>query len=161
MNIWHLRNAALVLALGVGSTALVRGQQPAPAPSDPNVQSTPAIAYSQMQAPVPEPAAQGTAEPIPPTQQPQTQTEDRSAPGRPGQGPPTQSATAQPRSAGAIRGNIVKTAAGYVLNTASGLSYTLDDQKRASKFEGMQVTVTGDVDPEARKIRITNIEPAS
>ena len=120
--------------------------------------TTPAIAYSEMQSPVPTPAGQAAADPIPPTQQ--QQPEDRPAPGRPGQRP-TDSASTQPQqdAARSLSGTIVKNGDQYVLTTPDNVSFQLDDQERARNYQGKQVKVTGTVDATARKIHVQKIEP--
>jgi hypothetical protein len=48
----------------------------------------------------------------------------------------------------------------YVLHTG-GADYQLDDQTQASKFDGKDVKVTGEVDQASNTIRVQSIEPAS
>ena len=57
-------------------------------------------------------------------------------------------------------GSIVKNGDKYMLHTG-GTDYPLDDQAQASKFEGKDVKVTGQVDWESDTIRVQSIEPAS
>jgi flagellar basal body-associated protein FliL len=64
------------------------------------------------------------------------------------------SAQAQP-----FTGTVVKEGDKYVLQS-SGLSYQLDDQDKAKKFEGQQVKVNGDLDKSTRTIRISDIAAA-
>jgi histidinol phosphatase-like PHP family hydrolase len=47
----------------------------------------------------------------------------------------------------------------YVLQS-SGMSYQLDDQEKAKKFEGQQVKVNGDLDKSTKTIRVSDIAPA-
>jgi uncharacterized protein YdeI (BOF family) len=129
------------------------------APGDDSA-STPAIAYSEMQTPVPEPAGQAAPDPIPPTQQ--QQPEDRPAPGRPGQGERENTAgTAQPQqnAARTLTGTIIKNGDQYVLTTEGNINFQLDDQERASRYRDKQVKVTGTVDATTRKVHVQNIEP--
>ena len=121
--------------------------------------TTPAILYSEMQAPVPEPAGQIPSEPIPPSQQ--QQPEDRPAPGRPHSQPGTESAPNNPQedNASSLTGTILKDGDQFVLSTQGNVNFQLDDQERASKFAGVRVKVTGGVDPSKRKIRVEKIEP--
>jgi len=44
----------------------------------------------------------------------------------------------------------------YILQS-SGMSYQLDDQDKAKKFEGQQVTVNGDPDKATKTIRVSDI----
>jgi hypothetical protein len=57
-------------------------------------------------------------------------------------------------------GSIVKNGDKYMLHTG-GADYQLDDQAQASKFEGKDVKVTGQVDRSSDTIRVQSIEPAS
>ncbi|MFY9559306.1 MAG: DUF5818 domain-containing protein [Terriglobales bacterium] len=57
-------------------------------------------------------------------------------------------------------GSIVKTGGKLVLHTG-GTDYQLDDQTQASKFEGKDVKVTGQLDQSSNTIRIQSIEPSS
>lgn len=59
-------------------------------------------------------------------------------------------------------GTIAKSGDEFILkDDASKLSYQLDDQQSASKFEGKQVKVTGTLDASNNTIHVQNIEPAS
>ncbi|HET7441525.1 MAG TPA: DUF5818 domain-containing protein [Terriglobales bacterium] len=126
-------------------------------PSD-DSPSTPAIAYSEMQSPVPTPAGQAAPDPIPPTQQ--QQPEDRPAPGRPAK-PDSQAASTQPQqdAARSFTGTIVKNGDAFVLTTQDNVNFQLDDQERARNYQGKQVKVTGTVDATALKIHVQKIEP--
>jgi hypothetical protein len=142
--------------------SLTLGQQNTPNQNPPSADSsaTPAIAYSEMQAPVPEPAGQTASQPIPPTQQ--QQPEDRPAPGRPPQSKPgaeSSGTVPQPDAVRSWTGTIAKNGGQFVLTTQDNLSFQLDDQERARKFEGTQVKVTGTVDSTSRKIHVEKIEP--
>lgn len=68
----------------------------------------------------------------------------------------SQSSSAQ---ANAFTGTVVKEGDKYVLQS-SGLSYQLDDQAKAKKFEGQQVKVNGDLDKSTKTIRVSDIAPA-
>ena len=57
-------------------------------------------------------------------------------------------------------GNIVKNGDKYMLHTG-GADYQLDDQAQASKFDGKDVKVTGQVDRSSDTIRVQSIEPES
>lgn len=57
-------------------------------------------------------------------------------------------------------GSIVKNGDKYMLHTG-GADYQLDDQAQASKFEGKDVKVTGQVDRSSDTIRVQSIELAS
>lgn len=53
----------------------------------------------------------------------------------------------------------MKEADKYVLQS-SGISYQLDDQEKAKKFEGQQVKVNGELDKSTGTIRVSDIAPA-
>jgi flagellar basal body-associated protein FliL len=57
-----------------------------------------------------------------------------------------------------ITGTVVKEGDKYVLQS-SGMSYQLDDQDKAKKFEGQQVKVNGDLDKSTKTIRVSDIAP--
>ena len=57
-------------------------------------------------------------------------------------------------------GMIVKSGEKYVLTT-SDISYELDDQERASQFEGKQVQVTGTLDRSSNMIQVRDIKAAT
>ena len=149
-----------VLGVLVASVGLAQQSAPAQSPSPADTSATPAIAYSEMQVPVPEPAGPAASEPIPPTQQ--QQPEDRPAPGRPPQsksGAEPAPQTAQRDSASSFTGTIVQSGDQFVLSTQDNVNFQLDDQERAKKFAGTRVKVTGTVDSTQHKIRVEKIEP--
>jgi hypothetical protein len=57
-------------------------------------------------------------------------------------------------------GSIVKNGDKFMLHTSSA-DYQLDDQNQASKFEGKDVQVTGEVDQWTSTIRVQSIVPRS
>ena len=57
-------------------------------------------------------------------------------------------------------GSIVKSGDKFMLHTG-GTDYQLDDQAQASKFDGQDVKVTGQVDQASNTIRVQSIVPAS
>jgi Protein of unknown function (DUF5818) len=58
-------------------------------------------------------------------------------------------------------GMIVKSGEKYVLTTSDNVSYELDDQERASQFEGKQVQVTGNLDKSSNMIQVGDIKAAT
>jgi hypothetical protein len=48
-----------------------------------------------------------------------------------------------------------------VLTTSDNVSYELDDQERASQFEGKQVQVTGTLDRSSNMIQVRDIKAAT
>jgi uncharacterized protein YdeI (BOF family) len=106
------------------------------------------------------PAAFGQGTPSQ-SQDPSAQTP--SAP-QPGQNPSTDNAPSSASSPDnemhSFVGSIVKNGDKYMLHTG-GADYQLDDQAQASKFEGKDVKVTGQVDRSSDTIRVQSIELAS
>jgi len=148
--------ALLTLVLAIAS--LVLAQQPAPNPGPgPTVDSSakPAIAYSEMQKPVPEPVPQTTPEPVPPSKQ-QQQPEDRQSQQREVQPSVSQ---AQQDAVRTLNGTIVKDGERFVLRTTDNVNFQPDDQERAKKYEGTEVRVTGSVDAATHAIHVEKIEP--
>lgn len=102
-------------------------------------------------------APQATADPQQQAK-PQPQTQD------PQQAQP-QTQDSQASSAGTLQtfqGTISHSQGQYVLtDPASGVSYQLDDQKKAKSFSGKSVKVTGTMDASSHMIRVASIEPGS
>jgi len=80
---------------------------------------------------------------------------------QPGQSQPSTDTYSQSSSAQAkaFTGTVVKQGDKYVLDS-SGLTYQLDDQDKAKKFEGQQVNVSGDLDKSTKTIRVSDIAAA-
>jgi hypothetical protein len=57
-------------------------------------------------------------------------------------------------------GTIMKSGNQYVLKTADNVTYQLDDQARAKKYEGKQVQVTGSLDETSGTIRVEEMKTA-
>src|SRR5205823_10736323 len=90
------------------------------------------------------------------------QQQDQSAPQQPNQTQPSADTSSQASSslqAPPITGTVVKEGDKYVLQS-SGMSYQLDDQEKAKKFEGQQVKVNGDLDKSTKTIRVSDIAAA-
>ena len=58
-------------------------------------------------------------------------------------------------------GMIVKSGEKYVLTTSDNVTYELDDQERARRFEGKQVQVTGNLDKSSNLITVRDIKAAA
>jgi uncharacterized protein YdeI (BOF family) len=104
------------------------------------------------------PAAFGQGTPSQ-SQDPSTQTPSTQPPS---QGPNTDSPSSASSSSEAQHsfvGSIVKNGDTFVLHTGDA-EYQLDDQSQASKFEGKDVKVTGQVDQSSNTIRVQSIVPA-
>jgi hypothetical protein len=79
--------------------------------------------------------------------------------------PQTQSTPAPDTSADtqtqkSFSGTVMKVERQYVLKTDSA-TYQLDDQTKAKRFNGKQVTVSGTLDQSTSMIRVSDIQPAS
>jgi hypothetical protein len=73
-----------------------------------------------------------------------------------------QSNDMQTQEAKPFTGTIVKEKGKLVLkDSATNMSYQLDDQAKAKPFEGKQVKVTGKLDAQTNQIHVENIEAAS
>jgi lipopolysaccharide export system protein LptA len=57
-------------------------------------------------------------------------------------------------------GTVVKMEKQYVLKTDTA-TYQLDDQAKAKRFSGKQVTVNGTLDQSSSMIKVSDIQPAS
>jgi hypothetical protein len=88
----------------------------------------------------------------PSTQQPQAQTQED---------PASQSSTmSQAAETQVFSGKIAKAGGKYVLkDNATKMTYSLDDQSQAKKFEGHNVKVTGMLDAQSNIIHVSVIEP--
>ena len=150
----RLRSVASgLLTLLLLSTPWAFSQQSSPSQPATDQSATPAILYSEMQAPVPTPAAQPSPDPLPQSQN-QQQPEDR-------QSQQSAPATSQSRqdAARSFNGTILKDGERFVLKTTDNVNLQLDDQERAKKYEGTEVKVTGSLDSATHTIHVQNIEP--
>jgi len=57
-----------------------------------------------------------------------------------------------------VEGRIVKKRSQYVLQVSNDTVYQLDDQQRASQYDGKPVKLLGTLDQDRRMIHVTNIE---
>lgn len=87
--------------------------------------------------------------PDPQQQQPQTQA------------PSTETSTGSQSAEQSFQGKISESQTGYVLKDSAGVTYQLDDQKKAKDFSGQNVKVTGTLDSSTNTIRVSAISPAS
>lgn len=87
----------------------------------------------------------------PEQQQPQPQTQTPSA----------ETSTGAQATEQSFQGKISQSESGYILKDSGGMTYQLDDQKRAKDFVGQSVKVTGTLDAATNTIRISSIAPAS
>ncbi len=93
------------------------------------------------------PAAFAQEQSSPPSQQDQGMSQ--SQPGQDSAQSPT-----------AYSGTVMKSGSKYVLKTDAG-TLQLDDQAKAKKYNGKQVTVNGTVDKSTGMLHVTDIAPAS
>ena len=117
-------------------------------------EESPAIVWSQAQQPKPIPSVK----PELPDQQPEQ------APPNNSQATPAKESDSERKAESAhqtFSGIIVKTGTEYVLKTTDNVTYQLDDQDRAKRFQGKQVKVTGSLNANTKVIRVQNIEEAA
>jgi len=90
----------------------------------------------------------------PSTQQPQAQDQ---------QNPAAQSSKmSQDAETQVFTGKIGKAGGKYVLkDTGTKMTYSLDDQNQAKKFDGQHVKITGMLDAQSNTIHVSIIEPGS
>jgi hypothetical protein len=93
---------------------------------------------------------QAPSKQTPPDPQPQTQTTS-----------PSNETPASSQSSQTFQGTISQSETGYVLKDSTGVTYQLDDQKKAKDFTGQSVKVTGSLDASTNLIRVASIAPAS
>jgi Protein of unknown function (DUF5818) len=67
--------------------------------------------------------------------------------------------SAQAQSPAEYNGTVMKASGKYVLKTDAG-TLQLDDQAKAKKFSGKQVTISGTVDKSTGMLHVTDIAPA-
>ena len=136
--------------------------QPAPGHSDGTI-GLQLIAWSELQKPQPVPQQ---PQPVPPPDtQPSRQTPDQNAqPSQPNQdqnSPDTQQSPKPDTSESAahtVSGTVVKVAGKYMLETDDNVAYKLDDQDKASQYDGKRVKVTGSLDRATGILHISSIE---
>jgi hypothetical protein len=75
------------------------------------------------------------------------------------QAQPDEGTTQSQQSPSEYTGTVMKSAGKYVLKTDAG-TLQLDDQAKAKKYSGKQVTVSGTVDKSTGMIHVSDIAPA-
>jgi hypothetical protein len=109
------------------------------------------LEWKQSQKPDPVPSPK----PVPlPDQQP----EQRPAPEQPPTGPSDD--TQKEHATQTFAGTILKAGKKYVLKTVEKVTYDLDDQDRAKKYEGKKVQVTGILDESSKLIHVQDMKAA-
>jgi Protein of unknown function (DUF5818) len=91
---------------------------------------------------------QNPSQPTPQAQQP------RQMPNQPGQAAPDSQTQSSQTGSQMFTGTIAKAGNVYVLQDASGNSYTIDHQELAQKYEGKQVRIKGTLDPDGKTIHV-------
>ena len=113
------------------------------------------IAWSEMQKPQPVPQQ---PQPIP---APDTKA-DRPSPAPDSKPEPKGQQQAEPDSqqstAQSVSGTIVEVGGKYVLETPDNLAYQLDDQEKASQYEGKHVKITGTLDRTTGVLHVKTVE---
>jgi outer membrane biosynthesis protein TonB len=112
------------------------------------------IAWSEMQKPQPVPqqpqpmpAPDAKTDPSPaPDSKPQPKAQEQTEP------------EAQQSTAQSVSGTIVKVGGKYVLETSDNMAYQLDDQERASQYEGKHVKITGSLDRATGILHVKSVE---
>lgn len=148
MKRWASVLATLTLASSV-PWAFAQDVRTDPKPSE--VLGPQLIAWSQFQKPQPVP------QPLPPP--------DRDTQAQPQDQSPTQAQPPvdqqQPPAAQTFTGTIVKDGKDYVLKVSGSTVYQLDDQERASQYEGKQVKIAGKLDAKGNSLHVSSIELVS
>lgn len=141
----------ITLALCAGVVPTVPAQNSKNPKPDIGQPGTQLIAWTQAQEPQPVLSSQPSqqAEPRPGAQQPSQQP-------APGQYEDTEKQNATQT----FTGTIMKSGNQYLLRTADNVTYQLDDQARAKKYEGKQVQVTGSLDETSGTIRVEEMKEA-
>jgi hypothetical protein len=141
----------ITLALCAGIVPTVLAQNSKNAKPDIAPPGTELIAWTQAQEPRPVLSSQSyqQAEPRPGAQQPSQQPAS-------GQHDDMQKQNATQTFAGTI----MKSGNQYVLRTADNVTYQLDDQARAKKYEGKQVQIVGSLDETSGTIRVEEMKEA-
>ena len=100
-----------------------------------------------------------------PTQSSPSQDTTQSSPSQdttqaPSNQPSTQDSAAPSQNQSAMTGTVVKAGGKYVLKTDT-MTYQLDDQDMAQKYEGREVKVNGTVDSATSIIHVTDLTPVT
>jgi hypothetical protein len=155
MKHWTILTPISILL--VAGFSFAQEQSPAkPAPGqNEHILGPQLIAWSEMQKPQPVPQQ---PQPIPapdakadqPAPSPDGKTEPKT---QPQAEPDAQQSTSQ-----SVSGTIVKAGGKYVLETTDNLAYQLDDQEKASQYEGKHVKITGTLDRATGILHVKSVE---
>jgi hypothetical protein len=156
MKRWTILTSLCVL-LVIGLSFAQEQSPGKPAPGQSEVLGPQLIAWSEMQKPQPVPQQ---PQPIPApdakADQPAPAPYSKSDPkvqDKEQTEPEAQQSTAQ-----SVSGTIVKVGGKYVLETADNLAYQLDNQGKASQYEGKHVKITGSLDRATGILHVKSIE---
>lgn len=148
----------VLLVLATAPMLLAQQETPQPAPGRSNqVLGQQLIVWSQMQKPEPVPQQ---PKPLPP---PDAQDHQSPTPGAQSQSQQiprnSQSETDGTQSISkTFTGTIAKVDGRYVIETAGNMAYQIDDQQKASHYEGKRVKVVGSLDRTTGMIHVNSIE---
>ena len=127
------------------TSGLMLAQAPSPIPPYvPDILGPDLIAWSEQQKPQPVPSPL----PDPPEKQQRDQQAASSS---------NQKAESQPAAQSFI-GTIMKDHNKYVLRMSAENTYQLDDQRKASQYEGQRVRLVGTVDSDGHNVRVISID---
>jgi hypothetical protein len=143
---------SLLLVAGVSFAQEQSPARPAPGQNE-HILGPQLIAWSEMQKPQPVPQQ---PQPLPAPDSKANQTApapDSKSDSKAEPEPDAQQSTAQ-----SISGTIVKAGGKYVLETADNMAYQLDDQDKASQYEGKHVKITGTLDRTTGILHVRTVE---
>jgi len=145
-----------MLVLSATIVPMVLAQDSQQAKHDSGQPATQLVAWTQSQRPEPVPSRQ-------PVSLPDQQPEQRPDAQQPNQQPASrQQGDMQKQNATqTFAGTVMKSGEQYVLRTADNVTYQLDDQARAKKYEGKQVQVTGSLDENSGTIHVQDMKAAA
>jgi Protein of unknown function (DUF5818) len=145
--------ATLILVLALIHMARAQSSQKPKHPQPQN--GTELIAWTQMQEPHPVQSQQPVPSPErQPDPTPDTRPQNQPAPG-------AQDDAQKEPAVQSFMGTVMKLEGKYVLKTTDKMTYQLDDQERAQKFEGKQVQVTGNLITGTNLIKVQDIKAAA
>jgi hypothetical protein len=144
----------LLLMAAVSFAQLQSPAKPAPGENE-HILGPQLIAWSEMQKPQPVPQ-QPQPVPAPDAKTGQSSPAPDSKPEPKAQQQPEPEA--QQSTAQSVNGTIVKVGGKYVLETPDNLAYQLDDQEKASQYEGKHVKVTGSLDRATGILHVKSVE---
>ena len=140
-----------MLTLGAGVVSVAGAQKPASRGDHGSQPGSELIAWTQT--------LQTSPAPLP---QPLQQVEHRDAPGLDQQPASVQQDdTQQQHATQTFAGTIMKSGCQYVLRTPDNVTYMLDDQERAKKYEGKQVQISGSLDESGGTIHLKDMISAA